>query len=73
VGTITAAGKYRLMDAAYSQLLHKLQGRYTEMPQELRSDILAFYQDSGALDATQNAARIGPGCSKDSDELRPPT
>jgi hypothetical protein len=45
VGTFTAAGKYKLTDATYSQLLHKLQGRYTEMPPELRSDILAFYRD----------------------------
>ena len=50
VGTFTAAGKYKLTDAAYSQLLHKLQGHYTEMPPELRSDILAFYHD---LDAPQ--------------------
>ena len=41
----TPAGKYRLTDAAYAELLHKLQGHYTEMPQELRSDILAFYHD----------------------------
>ena len=53
VGTFTAAGKYRLTDAAYSQLLHKLQGRYTEMPQELRSDILAFYRDLGVPIATK--------------------
>lgn len=45
VGEFTTAGKYRLTDAAYSQLLHKLQGRYAEMPQELRSDILGFYHD----------------------------
>src|SRR5208283_1675666 len=45
VGAITAAGKYTLMDAAYSQLLHKLQGHYTEISQELRNDILAFYRD----------------------------
>lgn len=45
VGEFTTAGKYRLTDAAYSQLLHKLQGHYTEMPQDLRSDILGFYHD----------------------------
>jgi hypothetical protein len=47
VGTSTAAGKYRLTDTAYSQLLDKLHGRYTELPQELRSDILTFYRDLG--------------------------
>ena len=53
VGAFTAAGKYRLTDAAYSQLLHKLQGHYTEMPQELRSNILAFYHDLGVPISTQ--------------------
>jgi hypothetical protein len=45
VGTSTGASKYTLTDAAYSQLLHRLQGRYTELPPALRSDILAFYHD----------------------------
>jgi hypothetical protein len=45
VGEFTPAGKYILADASYSELLHKLQGHYTEMPPELRSDILAFYHD----------------------------
>jgi hypothetical protein len=53
VGTSTAAGKYRLTDAAYSQLLHRLYGHYTEIPQELRSDIIAFYQDPDAPIATK--------------------
>ena len=53
VGTSTAAGKYTLTDGAYSQLLHKLQGHYTELPQELRSDILAFYRDLGAPISTK--------------------
>ena len=45
VGEFTPAGRYRLADGAYSELLHKLQGHYTDIPQELRSDILAFYHD----------------------------
>ena len=53
VGTSTTAGKYTLTDGAYSQLLHKLQGHYTELPQELRSDILAFYRDLGAPISTK--------------------
>jgi hypothetical protein len=48
VGRLTAAGKYRLTDAAYSRLLKKLRGHYPGMPQELRSDILAFYGDRKA-------------------------
>jgi muramidase (phage lysozyme) len=53
VGTSTAAGKYKLTDAAYSQLLHKLQGHYTELPQELRGDILGFYRDLGVSLSTK--------------------
>jgi hypothetical protein len=45
VGEPTKAGKYTLMDAAYAKLLHKLDGHYTGIPQDLRSDILAFYAD----------------------------
>jgi len=55
VGELTAAGKYTLTDAAYAELLHKLQGHYTEMPQELRSDILAFYHDLDAPISTKSA------------------
>ena len=47
VGTFTAVGKYRLTDAAYPRLLHKLQNHYSDLPQALRSDILAFYRDAG--------------------------
>jgi hypothetical protein len=52
VGTFTAAGKYKLTDATYSQLLHKMQGHYVDVPQALRSDILTFYQDLGAPNST---------------------
>lgn len=45
LGTVTGASKYRLTDVAYSRLLHMLQSHYTEMPHDLRSDILAFYLD----------------------------
>jgi hypothetical protein len=53
VGTFTAPGKYRLTDATYSQLLHKMQGRYTDMPPEIRSDILAFYHNLGVPEPAQ--------------------
>jgi len=53
LGKLTVAGKYRLTDAAYSRLLHKLMGHYAEMPQELRSDILAFYRELGVPISTK--------------------
>ena len=70
VGAFTAAGKYTLTDAAYSQLLHKLQGHYTEMPQELRSDILAFYRDLGLANSTKTNADDSARVVKELDQLR---
>jgi len=45
VGEPTKTGKYKLTDAAYAKVLHKLEGHYLEIPQDLRSDILVFYAD----------------------------
>jgi hypothetical protein len=56
VGSLTPAGKYRLTDNAYSRLLHMLQSHYLEMPEDLRSDILAFYQDRGLPNSTKTNA-----------------
>jgi hypothetical protein len=53
VGTFTSAGKYKLTDEVYAQLLHKLQGHYTEVPAELRGDILAFYRDLAVFNTTK--------------------
>ena len=70
VGTFTAAGKYTLMDVAYSQLLHKLQGHYAEIPQELRSDILAFYHDRVAPNSTKANDKDWARALKELDELQ---
>ena len=61
VGDLSAAGKYELADVAYAQLLHKLQGHYTEISQQLRSDMLAFYYNRGVLRASK---------AKDNDSAR---
>jgi hypothetical protein len=70
VGTSTAAGKYTLADAAYSELLHKLQGHYTEMPPELRSDILVFYGGPGLANSTKTDAGESARVVKELDRLR---
>jgi hypothetical protein len=70
VGAFTAAGKYTLMDAAYSQLLHKLQGHYAEISQELRNDILAFYRGPGLANSTKTNAEESARVVKELDELR---
>jgi hypothetical protein len=53
VGEVTNAGTYKLTDGAYAKLLHKLEGHYIDMPQDLRSDILAFYGDLSLPIATK--------------------
>jgi hypothetical protein len=53
VGEVTTASKYKLTDATYAKLLHKLHGHYAELPKDLRSDILAFYQDLSLPIATK--------------------
>jgi hypothetical protein len=70
VGISTAAGKYTLADAAYSTLLHKLHGHYTEMPQELRSDILVFYGGSGLANSNKTSADDSARVIKELDQLR---
>lgn len=70
VGAFTAAGKYTLADAAYSKLLHKLQGHYTEISQELRNDILAFYRGPGLANSTKTDADESARVVKELDQLR---
>ena len=53
VGAATKAGQYKLADAAYAKLLNKLDGHYADLPQDLRSEILAFYQDLSLPIATK--------------------
>jgi Zinc dependent phospholipase C len=54
LGEVTKAGKYKLTDAAYAKLLHKLDGHYTDMTQALRSNILAYYLDLDLPIATKS-------------------
>lgn len=56
VGDATVAGKYRLADAAYAKLLHKLKGRYAVIPSDLRADILAYYSDLSLPISTRSDA-----------------
>ncbi len=45
VGEAAQPGTYKLTDSAYAKLLHKLEDHYPDIPQDLRSNILVFYQD----------------------------
>jgi len=70
VGASTAAGKYTLADAAYAELLHKLEGHYPELPQELRSGILTFYGDLSGPNSTKTNVKDWARVLKDLDQLR---
>ena len=70
VGEVTQAGGYKLGDRAYAQLLGKLDGHYTDMPPELRLDILAFYGDLSAPVSTKADSTEWTKVIKELDELK---
>ena len=70
VGKMTAAGKYRLTDTAYSRLLHKLKSHYAEIPQELRGDILAFYRGHRDYVSTKANEKDGARVLEEIDRLQ---
>ncbi len=70
VGAFTAAGKYHLRDAAYARLLDKLQSHYTEIPQDLRSDILSFYGDLAVPISTKSNPNDWAKVLKELDRLQ---
>src|SRR2546423_2752495 len=56
-GKPTRAGEYRLTDEAYAKLLSKLaDAKFTEVPPELRQNILTFYADPGSVTARKRDA-----------------
>jgi hypothetical protein len=70
VGTFTAAGEYKLTDAAYAQLLHRLRDHYADVPQGLRSDILAFDRDLSLPIATKTNEGDWTRLLQELDQLR---
>jgi hypothetical protein len=70
VGQPTQAGSYKLSDQAYAQLLGKLEGHYTDMPPELRLDIIAFYGDLSAPISTKTDGADWAKVIKELDELK---
>ncbi len=56
-GRVTHAGEYPLTDSAYAQLLHKLASdKFQQLTPELQQNILAFYKDENAPNATKKKA-----------------
>jgi hypothetical protein len=53
-GKFTQQGEYKLTDEAYAKLLDKLSNaKFASTPQDLRKNILAFYQDPSAPNFTK--------------------
>jgi zinc dependent phospholipase C len=69
VGAATKAGQYTLADAAYAKLLHKLENHYASMPDDLRGNILAFYQDASLPIETKTPASDRVRLRADLDQL----
>src|SRR4051794_14375242 len=70
VGGPTKAGSYILTDAAYAKLMHKLDGRYPDLPPELRTNILLFYEDLGLPISTKKDASDWTRLQDELDRLR---
>jgi len=70
MGVPTVAGEYKLGDRAYDVLLGKLAGHYTDIPSELRLDILAFYGDLSAPIVTKTDGTEWAKVIKELDELK---
>jgi hypothetical protein len=70
VGEPTGAGAYKLSDDAYAHLLDKLENHYTDIPPNLRLDILAFYGDLSAPISTKTDAGEWAKVIKELDELK---
>jgi len=69
-GELTAAGQYKLTDAAYAKLLDKLADHYADVSPELRGDILAFYGDLNAPISTKSSDKEWAKVLKELDELK---
>ena len=69
-GELTAAGQYKLADAAYAKLLDKLADRYAALSPELRGDILAFYHNLNAPISTKTSEKEWAKLLKELDELK---
>ena len=54
IGVPSDAGKYKMCDDAYASLVdHLAKERFTDVPQDVRENILAFYKDDSAAISTR--------------------
>ena len=69
VGAATKAGQYTLADAAYAELLHKLENHYASTPEDLRGNILTFYKDASLTIEAKTPASDRARLRADLDQL----
>lgn len=70
-GHDTHAGEYALTDKAYAHLLDQLAGRnFDKMTPELRNNLLAFYSDPGAPNATRKKPKSWEKTQEEVEKLR---
>jgi hypothetical protein len=70
-GKPTRAGEYRLTDEAYAKLLGQLaDAKFTDVPPELRQNILDFYADPGSVTATKRKPEDWAKTLKNIEQLR---
>jgi hypothetical protein len=67
-GLPTKPGTYSLADQAYARLLDELDGK--SIPEELRSEILAFYADLNAPFSTKRSPKDWQKVLKELDALK---
>jgi hypothetical protein len=59
VGEVTPAGKYRMNDDTHAKLLDLLaQQNFTSAPPEVRAELLEFYADPDAPNATKRKPKV---------------
>jgi hypothetical protein len=59
VGEVTPPGKYRMNDDSHAHLLHKLaEQNFTGASPEIRAELLAFYADPKAPNATKRKPKL---------------
>jgi len=71
VGEFTATGKYRLNDDTHAKLLHKLaEQNFTDTPREIRAELLAFYADPKAPNATKRKPKVWSQVEAELEQLK---
>jgi hypothetical protein len=74
VGEVTPPGKYRLNDDTHAKLLHKLaEQNFTDTPREIRAELLEFYADPNAPNATKRKPKIWSKVEADLRQLKTAT